>query len=275
MRPASILTAVLLLAAAALSFAQTPADSAGCKDSPYVSRMPGTWISSCTDKPDDTLTFPVTENGKTANKTVEGKISNLGFRYPTSTVTKAQVVRNYSTALRQAGYQNMYDSGAYGDSTWKKGPLWIFVSISGSGAIDVDSVQEIALTQDVVATAAELGDGLNSNGHAVVPGILFDTGKAQVKDESRPALAEVAKLLNGDAALKLYVVGHTDNVGTAASNIDLSKRRAAAVIAMLVSQYHVAASRLDSFGAGPFAPVATNSTDAGRAQNRRVEIVKQ
>ncbi len=109
----------------------------------------------------------------------------------------------------------------------------------------------------------------------MVPGILFDTAKADVKAESKPALDEVAKLLNGNAKLRLWVVGHTDSVGPVASNVDLSKRRAAAVIAVLVSEYHIAPTRLDSFGAGPYAPVASNDSDAGRTQNRRVEIVKQ
>jgi hypothetical protein len=93
--------------------------------------------------------------------------------------------------------------------------------------------------------------GIDATGHAVVPGILFDTGKADVKDESKPALDEVAKRLGENTKLKLVIVGHTDNVGSVASNLELSKRRAVAVIADLVSKYHIAPARLDSFGNGP------------------------
>jgi OmpA family protein len=93
--------------------------------------------------------------------------------------------------------------------------------------------------------------GIDATGHAVVPGILFDTGKADVKDESKPALDEVAKRLGENTKLKLVIVGHTDNVGSVASNVELSKRRAVAVIADLVSKYHIAPARLDSFGNGP------------------------
>ena len=267
----------LCLFAFIISVASSPAqtkDAEGCKDSPYVSRFPGSRLVSCEDKADDTLTVVVTEKGSNVNKIIEGKVSKLAFDFP-ATASKPQVIRNYVTAMRQAGYQNVYDSGADGDSTWKKGPLWIYIQISMSGSVEVDSVQEIALTQDVVATAADLGNGINGVGHAVVPGILFDTGKADLNPESSKALDEVAKLLNENPSWKIFVVGHTDNVGSAASNLDLSKRRAASVMAALVSKYKISAVRLDSFGAGPYSPVASNSTEDGRAQNRRVEIVQQ
>ncbi len=88
-------------------------------------------------------------------------------------------------------------------------------------------------------------------------------------------MEEVAKLLKQNAAMKVYVVGHTDNVGALASNLDLSKRRAAAVVPMLTTKYGVAAGRLQSFGNGPYAPLASNDDEAGRTLNRRVELVKQ
>jgi OmpA-OmpF porin, OOP family len=127
----------------------------------------------------------------------------------------------------------------------------------------------------VVANAAALSTGINGVGHIVVNGILFDTGKADVKPESDPARQEVAKLLKGHPALKVYVVGHTDNVGGLAANMDLSKRRAAAVVLSLTTKYGVSAAQLQSFGAGPYAPVVSNDAAEGRALNRRVELVKQ
>jgi outer membrane protein OmpA-like peptidoglycan-associated protein len=134
---------------------------------------------------------------------------------------------------------------------------------------------ETPLTQDVVATAAALSSGISGAGHVVVNGILFDTAKADVKPESDPALQEVAKLLKGDHSLKVYVVGHTDNAGAFAANMDLSKRRAAAVVAMLTTRYGVSAAQLQPIGDGPTAPVASNDSEDGRALNRRVELVKQ
>ncbi len=128
------------------------------------------------------------------------------------------------------------------------------------------------LTQEVVANAAALASGLASTGHAVVHGILFDTGKAEIKPASAPALEEVAKLLKQDSMLRPYVVGHTDNVGGLAANVDLSRRRAAAVVQLLSTQYGVTANRLQPYGDGPYAPLASNDTEDGRAVNRRVEL---
>ena len=108
-----------------------------------------------------------------------------------------------------------------------------------------------------------------------VSGILFDTGKATIKPESAQAIGEVAKLLQGDPALKVFVVGHTDSVSTVESNLKLSQDRAEAVLQSLVREHGIAAARLRSYGCGPFAPVASNDTEEGKARNRRVELVQQ
>lgn len=106
-------------------------------------------------------------------------------------------------------------------------------------------------------------------------GIYFDTGKAEIKPESEPAFGEITKLLQADPKLKLYVVGHTDNVGVFDYNLKLSKDRADAVVKALTGKYEIAAARLQPFGAGPVAPVESNTTEDGRAKNRRVELVAQ
>jgi len=82
-------------------------------------------------------------------------------------------------------------------------------------------------------------------------------------------------MLKANPTLKVYVVGHTDNVGVLAANIDLSKRRAASVVDALTTQYGISASRLQPYGDGPYAPIASNDAEDGRALNRRVELVKQ
>ncbi|MBA3035190.1 MAG: OmpA family protein, partial [Desulfobacterium sp.] len=92
---------------------------------------------------------------------------------------------------------------------------------------------------------------------------------------SDPALAEIVKMLKADANLKVYVVGHTDNVGQFANNVKLSQDRAASVVNALVGKHGIAAARLSPFGAGPTSPVASNKTDEGKAKNRRVELVGQ
>ncbi len=127
----------------------------------------------------------------------------------------------------------------------------------------------------VTVDANTMAKDIVSTGRAVLYGIYFDTGKDVMKPESEPALAEIGKLLKQDPALKLYIVGHTDNVGAFDSNMDLSNRRANSVVAHLRTRYAVEATRLRSVGVGFVAPVASNDSDDGRAKNRRVELVKQ
>ena len=90
------------------------------------------------------------------------------------------------------------------------------------------------MKQHIVADAASFANDLKATGHVAVYGIYFDTGKSVLKPESKPALEEVAKLLKGDAALKLWVVGHTDSVGKVDDNMKLAQARAEAVAAELV-----------------------------------------
>jgi OOP family OmpA-OmpF porin len=227
-------------------------DAKGCVDSPLVTRFPGSVIVSCTHKDGEIIyTFPQTASG-------------------------AQVRRNFATALRSAGYTFERDpsDNARGNFVAHMGKTWINIEFNDAGSRMWENiVVETVLKQEVVATAAAMSNGLTNSGHTVVNGILFDTGKAEVKPESAPALQEIVKLMQQQPTLKIYVVGHTDNVGGLAANLDLSFRRATAIVHMLVTQYHLAADRLQPFGAGPYAPVAPNGTEDGRSLNRRVELV--
>jgi len=96
-----------------------------------------------------------------------------------------------------------------------------------------------------------------------------------VKPESEPALQEISKLLSADANLKLFIVGHTDNVGSIDYNMKLSQARADAVIKALTTKYKINPQRLKACGMGQLGPVAPNKTEEGRAKNRRVELVEQ
>jgi outer membrane protein OmpA-like peptidoglycan-associated protein len=115
---------------------------------------------------------------------------------------------------------------------------------------------------------------LSTAGSVALYGIYFDFNKADVKPESEPTLQEIARLLKADSALKLLVVGHTDNVGSFTSNMTLSQRRAEAVATALASGHGVDKNRLTPVGVSFACPVAPNTTDEGRAKNRRVELVK-
>ena len=127
----------------------------------------------------------------------------------------------------------------------------------------------------VTVKANEMAQAIASSGKVALYGIYFDFDKAQLKPESTPQLDEIAALLRADGELKLVVAGHTDNQGGASYNMELSKKRADAVVAALAGTYGIAADRLLAQGMGSAAPVASNADDAGRAKNRRVELVKQ
>lgn len=102
---------------------------------------------------------------------------------------------------------------------------------------------------------------------------MFDFNKSDIKPESRSALDEIGKYLKENPERKLRVVGHTDGVGGADSNLKLSQARANAVVKELVAKYADGATRLKAEGAGMSAPIASNDTEEGRAKNRRVELV--
>ena len=116
---------------------------------------------------------------------------------------------------------------------------------------------------------------INKSGRVTLRGILFDVGQSTIRDSSAALLAEIGAMLKSDPTLALEVVGHTDNTGSAAANLTLSRQRAEAVKASLVKAHAVDPTRLTTSGRGDTAPVADNTTDAGRAQNRRVELVKR
>ena len=145
------------------------------------------------------------------------------------------------------------------------------------GAYAALEIVEIAGMQQqmVTVSASDMSKAMAATGRVALYGILFDTNKADIKPESKAALVEIDKLLKAEPTLKLRVVGHTDNQGGLDANIGLSKRRAEAVNAALVSQYGIAASRLSAFGVADLAPVASNVSEEGRAKNRRVELVPQ
>jgi outer membrane protein OmpA-like peptidoglycan-associated protein len=109
-------------------------------------------------------------------------------------------------------------------------------------------VEKGIMKQDVVANAEAMGKDINTTGHVSIYGIYFDTGKSEIKPESDAAISEIAKLLKNDGALKVYVVGHTDNAGSFETNMKLSKDRADAVANALSAKYEIAAARMKAYG---------------------------
>lgn len=134
-------------------------------------------------------------------------------------------------------------------------------------------VAELETMENKMVDAAAMAKGRGSEGHIALYGIYFDTDKATLKPESKPTLDEMAKLLRGEPKLNVVIVGHTDSLGSYEHNMTLSQKRAAAVAAALASDYGITGARLRTAGVGYLAPVGSNATEAGRALNRRVELV--
>lgn len=139
--------------------------------------------------------------------------------------------------------------------------------------VQVLQADAMATGQVTVTDAAAMAAAIDAEGRIALDNIYFDFGSAVLLPESDAALSEIGRLLADRPDLQVYVVGHTDSIGTLEANLALSRDRAQAVVTALETRFAVAGGRAVPAGVGPLAPVASNGTDAGRALNRRVEIV--
>jgi outer membrane protein OmpA-like peptidoglycan-associated protein len=251
-------------------------DKKGCTDPAlFPVRMPGYFIADCKSAEFDAYDFRLPKGQKNRQ---EGKFTFVTYSLERGKPEPAAVaiLRNYEDALKKIGGSlaaTLPNNWMNGSVVVEGREVWAEVE-RGNGRIWIRTVEKGAMRQYVVADAAALSNDIRAKGHVAVYDIHFDTGKAVVKPESKPALDEVAKLLKGDPALKLWVVGHTDSVGRVDDNMRLAQARGEAVVAELVKAYGIEASRLKGYGVGPLAPVAGNDDEAGRAKNRRVDLVK-
>jgi len=260
--------------------AKDPNDSQGSTDPSVFSRMPSFHIYRAEIKDFDRYGFMV---GPDKKENVEGRhffvvyYANEGIALPSA----LQVTRNYGNAAKAIGGDQVfeYEDGGRVFSTIKiihgNKEIWAEVEGVGNEQYSIHVIEKELMKQDVVAKANVLASSINETGRVAVYGIYFDTDKAELKPESDAALLEIVKMLGSEAKLKLFVVGHTDNVGQFAHNVKLSQDRASAVVNALITKHKIAAARLTPFGDGPTAPVASNQNDEGRAKNRRVELVAQ
>ena len=252
-------------------------DDKNCKDHPLFTRMPDYWIHSCAEKQFDSHEFEISQGKK---QPVEGHLWDIRYypqNYLKSKPSELQIIRNFENAIKKLSGKIIYSTKnkATFQLTRSGKEFWVEIGAEFTGKHRLFIVEKAAMNQDIIANADALLNDLKTTGHASVYGIYFDTGKSDLKSESEQAIGEIAKLLKSEPTLKLYVVGHTDNVGGLESNMKLSQDRAEAVVKSLTRTHGIDAARLKSFGNGPYAPVETNDTEEGRARNRRVELVKQ
>ena len=268
-----IIVAVLCLAPRA--FAQE--DVEGGKDHPLVSRMPGFYIAEYIEKEFDSVPF---KNEKGQETNVEGKFYYIDhlIKGDAKAPSDVQIIRNFVNAFQKIGGKVVYQTPTDVYMKVEKGGMvtWAHVApYNGGNGYILEIVEKKAMTQDVRADAAAMSEDLKATGHVAVYGINFDADKAEIRPEADAAIAEIAKLLKQNPSLKLFVVGHTANVGNVEAGLKLSQARAEAVVRYLTEKHGIQAARLSWFGAGPYCPVSTNLTEEGRARNRRVELVQQ
>ena len=249
-----------------------------------------------------------------ATEKIEGKVTRITYSTPKERST-LEVLRNYEAALKGEGFTFLfscsntdcggrnfnhaagpdmaefaenYEDQRYLAARLKRAEgdisvsLYVVRNTSGGGPAHNRLFTQLVVVEArpmeagmVTIDAGAMAEEISKTGRVALYGIYFDTDKTVVKPESKPTLEEIAKLLKKHSSLELVIVGHTDNQGAFDHNMDLSKRRAKAVVDSLVKNYGIKGSRLQHWGVGYLSPVASNKSEAGRAKNRRVELVER
>ncbi len=276
-----ILALMLVALAAGAAHAQLPTkDNPACKEAnPVFAKFPNAFTVRCDKSRFAKLDLyqasdPAKVDGDYTKIAKEGEfwefseqiVPPKGQAYPSG----LEVFRNYENALKQAGGTVIYADG-------QRSFYYRISRPSGESGGCGGSIHRIvriaAMEQGVVVSADQIKKSLAETGKVVFYGIYFDTDKAVIKPESEPTLAEMAKFLKANASTRVFIVGHTDMQGGVERNQKLSQERAASVVAALAGKHGIAKERMAADGVGPLAPVAANDAEAGRAKNRRVEMV--
>jgi outer membrane protein OmpA-like peptidoglycan-associated protein len=270
------LSALLLLACASLFAQATPPDAKGCKDSAILTRLPGCSIRMCVVNDYNGHAMPLDKGSTRKVQNVEGAYEKIAYRCPAGT-SGIQTYRNAENALKAKGYQILFVEPMTNNTrflfTAKRGGQWI-TFYSDRIDYEIVTVKEKQLEQQMQAnTADSWGAQISETGRATIYGINFDTAKATIRPDSEPVLKELLALMQKQPDWSLLVAGHTDNVGTDAVNVPLSRQRAEAVITWLAAK-GVDRLRLVPAGFGSKKPLADNASEDGRAKNRRVDLVK-
>jgi|Deesub1362B_J571_1020462.scaffolds.fasta_scaffold01590_4 outer membrane protein OmpA-like peptidoglycan-associated protein len=305
------LLGILLVMLTAVKIFAQERDIRGSKDHPIISRYPGSVIIQYRQREFDEYTLllgPIMNKKPTKFKKLEGRVTNITYKAPKER-SPLEVWKNYEEAIKKADFEILYMgkgedifdypyviiyklhglSAVYFGGRMKKDYRYLSAKIPneetylsllvgtddwGRPLIQLDIIEGKEMERGLI-TAQNIAGEIERKGHISIYGIYFDFDKADIKPESEPTIKEIAKFLKDNPDINLFIVGHTDNIGEFEYNMDLSRRRAEAVVKMLISKYGIDAKRLHPIGVGPICPVASNKTEEGRAKNRRVELVEK
>lgn len=263
-----------------VNFAAFSQDTPRCPNAEptYINRMPGFYISDCRNSDYNDVEFVYWEKGNAQKINKGGKYYRVYYSKnegETKQFSSAQINQNYNNAVLKINGKALDEKKTMFTANINGKEVYIQVNTAANstntGSYNIEVVEVEAMQQEIVI---DLEEAIDRDGKAAIYGILFDTGKSDIKPESMDALKQIIDYLNANPKVNIIVVGHTDNTGTYAGNISLSKARAESVKIYLLNTGKMEASRMLFEGAGQFCPVTTNSTEEGRKLNRRVEIVK-
>lgn len=293
MRTAQASLAALLVLMSGTLAAVPAKDNPKCEPNPVFNRYPGEVLDRCERARFAGLTLarradPENQRGEVSRFKMEGEYWYYNGPLPKDGQGRLpgnlEVRRNFENAVKQAKGELLFiDEGGgrvHFHISTPKGEFWGESGCGGGGGMGGDCttifhkiIRVAAMEQSVVVSADQIGKSIADEGKAVFYGLYFDSGKSVLKPESTPTLVEMAKWLAANPGNNVFIVGHTDMQGSVDSNMSLSRARAAAVVDALVKQHAVKPARLASEGVGPYAPLSNNTAEAGRAKNRRVEMV--
>jgi OmpA-OmpF porin, OOP family len=273
MKKISVFLVIVFFICSSISLAQEN-DKKGSQDHPLLSRIPNYYISDQANKDFDSYTSPYIDK----DNVWEGKLTQINYsaKEGTKELSFIQIIRNYENAIKKLGGTILLSETRILHAKIEKDEAITYVSVEAFNDgrnYTLIIVESKPMENEVIINAASLNKGISETGKIAIYGIYFDTGKSDIKSESKPTIIEIEKMLKQNPSLKLFVVGHTDIDGSLESNMKLSSERAASVVKALIEN-GIQASRLKSGGVGPYCPVESNHTEGGKAKNRRVELVE-
>jgi len=296
-----------------LNFVYAEQDIKDSQDHPLVTRFPGSVIYDYKRQDFNEFDLPSgpmygtyqnvvkVDYKKSKFKTLEGKTTQITYSFP-STTTLHEIYSSMKQAMLSSKYKEIFNckkikcgetsvwniqfpnlftsnNNERGYLSYHKNGVYISYYVADMGGyilsqLDIIESKPLDKNKIKVLTSKNLSNTLQTKGKVIVSGIYFDTGKSSIKSTSSVAISHIADLLKKEKSLKLYVIGHTDNQGSLAFNLNLSDKRAEAVRKQLITKYGINKNRLESAGIGPYSPVISNKSDNGKSLNRRVELVK-